>query len=52
MIIVFFFHQDGYIKWNDINSLNLYSTLGAYCQSKLANVLFTIELAERLRGNC
>lgn len=39
----------------DLNDLNWetrkYNSLQAYKQSKLANVLFTKELARRLKGN-
>ena len=36
---------------DDLNWEKEYSPWGAYAQSKLANVLFTIELAKRLKGN-
>jgi len=36
------------INFDDINSEQSYSRFGAYCQSKLANVLFTKELQRRL----
>jgi retinol dehydrogenase-12 len=35
------------MAWDDLQSDTAFSTLGAYCQSKLANVLFTRELARR-----
>ena len=39
------------IQWDDINWNNIpYDPLKAYAQSKLANILFTRELAYRLRG--
>ena len=38
------------MKWDDINSEKSYSPIGAYNQSKLATVLFTFELAKRLKG--
>ncbi|MDX1520695.1 MAG: oxidoreductase [Anaerolineae bacterium] len=38
----------GTIKFDDINSKKSYSRYGAYCQSKLANVLFAFELQRRL----
>jgi protochlorophyllide reductase len=39
----------GRMNWDDLNSLRQYSRYGAYCQSKLANVLFTLELDRRMR---
>ncbi len=38
------------MNWNDINWTKFYSRAGAYCQSKLCNILFTKELAKRLKG--
>ena len=38
------------INFDDINSERSYTPWGAYCQSKLANVLFTRSLAKRLEG--
>ena len=39
------------MMWDDINWNNTpYDTVKAYAQSKLANILFTRELAKRLRG--
>ncbi|XP_075227524.1 retinol dehydrogenase 12-like [Lycorma delicatula] len=44
-------HERAVIKFSDINwEKRPYSAIGAYGQSKLANVLFTKELAERLKG--
>ncbi|KAH8325219.1 hypothetical protein KR074_012217 [Drosophila pseudoananassae] len=43
-------HERGTIKMDDLNSEKSYSRFGAYEQSKLANVLFTRELAKRLEG--
>lgn len=41
----------GQINFDDLNFENRpYSALQAYCQSKLANILFTKELARRLQG--
>jgi hypothetical protein len=37
--------------WDDLQAEKNFSGFYAYRQSKLANVLFTLELAERLRGN-
>jgi len=44
-------HSNGRINFDDIQSEKKYSGFGAYCQSKLANVLFTYELARRLDGS-
>jgi NAD(P)-dependent dehydrogenase (short-subunit alcohol dehydrogenase family) len=42
-------HKLGKIHIDDLNSeRRRYSPLGAYCQSKLANLLFTLELQRRL----
>ena len=35
------------MNWDDLNLFDNFSTAGAYCQAKLANVLFTRELARR-----
>ncbi len=43
-------HFAGSMYWNDIELHNEYSGMKAYAQSKLANVLFTYELARRLEG--
>lgn len=43
-------HKFGTINKDDLNSEKSYSKYKAYSQSKLANVLFTYELARRLRG--
>lgn len=43
-------HRMGTLKKADLNSEKSYSNLGAYAQSKLANVLFARELARRLEG--
>jgi NAD(P)-dependent dehydrogenase (short-subunit alcohol dehydrogenase family) len=45
-------HQGAHIPFDDINCSRGYPTFGfaRYAQSKLANVLFTIELARRLEG--
>ena len=40
----------GSIHWDDINIENGYGIYKAYSQSKLANVLFSIELDKRLKG--
>lgn len=41
-------HKSGKIHFNDINLTKHYNVVKAYGQSKLANVLFTRELAKRL----
>lgn len=43
-------HRYGTINKRDLNSEKSYHQVMAYCQSKLANVLFTRELARRLEG--
>ena len=43
-------HFLGLIRFDDINMENRYDCLKAYAQSKLANILFTSELAKRLNG--
>ncbi|XP_069788033.1 retinol dehydrogenase 13-like isoform X2 [Narcine bancroftii] len=44
-------HIAGEIDFDDLNwEKRKYNTKAAYCQSKLANVLFTKELAKRLEG--
>ena len=43
-------HKVGRIHFDDINLRHGYNVVRAYSQSKLANVLFTRELAERLKG--
>lgn len=40
----------GTINFDDLNSENGYSASGAYAQSKLANLLFTLELNEKLEA--
>ena len=44
-------HQRGAINLDDINSKNKYNGMLAYNQSKLANILFTNELACKLKEN-
>lgn len=44
-------HQWGEIDLNDLQSRRRYEPRAAYAQSKLANVLFTYELARRLAGS-
>lgn len=43
-------HSLGRIEFDDLQSERAYSGARAYNQSKLANVMFTYELARRLRG--
>ena len=44
-------HHDGIIDFDDLEGRRAYSGLRAYARSKLANVLFTYELARRLEGS-
>ena len=44
-------HMIGKIHFDNINLRNIYSPSKAYSQSKLANILFTRELARRLGKN-
>jgi NAD(P)-dependent dehydrogenase (short-subunit alcohol dehydrogenase family) len=43
-------HRFGRINFDDLGGERRYSTFGAYAQSKLANILFSYELARRLAG--
>ncbi|XP_076233832.1 retinol dehydrogenase 13 isoform X3 [Calliopsis andreniformis] len=43
-------HMRGKIKLKDLNSADSYDPADAYAQSKLANILFTKELANKLKG--
>jgi NAD(P)-dependent dehydrogenase (short-subunit alcohol dehydrogenase family) len=43
-------HRFGGIRFDDLQSERSYSRVGAYGQSKLANLLFTYELQRRLAG--
>jgi NAD(P)-dependent dehydrogenase (short-subunit alcohol dehydrogenase family) len=43
-------HREGRIDFDDLQGARSYRALRAYRQSKLANVLFTRELARRLQG--
>ena len=43
-------HKRGVINFEDLNSAKDYNPGTAYEQSKLANVIFTKELAKRLQG--
>ena len=42
----------GKMCWDDLNLRKHYDTTIAYGQSKLANVLFAVELSKRLKGIC
>jgi len=44
-------HYDAALKLDDLQSERKYNGINAYKQSKLGNVLFTFELAERLKGS-
>jgi NAD(P)-dependent dehydrogenase (short-subunit alcohol dehydrogenase family) len=44
-------HVGGRMNFDDLNAEHRYSGMRAYGQSKLANVLFTYELARRLEGS-
>ncbi|MBA3546866.1 MAG: SDR family oxidoreductase [Nannocystis sp.] len=39
------------LDFDDLQARRGYSGMGVYCKSKLANILFTLELAERLQGS-
>jgi NAD(P)-dependent dehydrogenase (short-subunit alcohol dehydrogenase family) len=43
-------HRAGRIRFDDLHGQRRYGRWGAYAQSKLANLLFTFELARRLRA--
>jgi retinol dehydrogenase 14 len=43
-------HRSGYLDWADLQGEEAYDGYQAYALSKLCNVLFTFELAERLAG--
>jgi NAD(P)-dependent dehydrogenase (short-subunit alcohol dehydrogenase family) len=43
-------HQSGTIDFDDLSGMRRYSAWTAYGQSKLANILFTFELARRTEG--
>jgi NAD(P)-dependent dehydrogenase (short-subunit alcohol dehydrogenase family) len=40
----------GTMDWDDLQMNKKYSAMGAYGRSKLANIMFTYDLAERLEG--
>lgn len=43
-------HYNGHINFEDLQEEKKYSAMKSYCQSKLAQLLFTYELSERLKG--
>ncbi|XP_026173846.1 retinol dehydrogenase 14b [Mastacembelus armatus] len=43
-------YKHGHINFDDLNSENNYDKAFCYSQSKLANLLFTLELAHQLKG--
>jgi NAD(P)-dependent dehydrogenase (short-subunit alcohol dehydrogenase family) len=43
-------HVEGVMNFTDLQSEHSYDPAGAYCQSKLANLLFTYELDRRLKS--
>jgi NAD(P)-dependent dehydrogenase (short-subunit alcohol dehydrogenase family) len=43
-------HKSGRVDFDDLQSERKYSFMGAYSQSKLANILFTRALTKRLQG--
>ncbi|KAF0043910.1 retinol dehydrogenase 12 isoform X2 [Scophthalmus maximus] len=43
-------HNFGWVRFHDLHSQGSYNSGLAYCQSKLANVIFARELARRLKG--
>jgi NAD(P)-dependent dehydrogenase (short-subunit alcohol dehydrogenase family) len=45
-----FAHRYGRMKFDDLNAERRYGRWSAYCQSKLANLLFTLELQRRLEA--
>lgn len=44
-------HRFGALNFDDLQSEKSYSAFGVYGRSKLANILFTVELAQRLDGS-
>lgn len=46
-----FLHKQGFLHFDDLQGEHKYSRRGYYAQSKLANVVFALELHRRLRSN-
>ncbi|GAA4413235.1 oxidoreductase [Actinokineospora soli] len=46
-----FLHKQGFMHFDDLQGEHKYSRRGYYAQSKLANVVFGLELHRRLRAN-
>ena len=44
-------HKEGRIDFDDLQSRRQYKRTAGYCQSKLANLMFTYELQRRLAGS-
>ncbi len=42
--------QGSKMNWEDLQNEKNFSGFGCYAQSKLGNILFTVELAKRLKG--
>ncbi len=43
-------HRTGHMRWHDLQMVEGYTSFFAYAQSKLANILFTRELARRVQA--
>lgn len=43
-------HRDGRFHWQDLNHAENYQPMKVYCQSKLANLVFALELDRRLKA--
>ena len=52
MNVVSVAHRRGALDFKDLNSEKEYSPVEAYNSSQLANMIFTVELARRLKGRC